>query len=125
MFVGCNLYAQQTDDYSARIDSLIQTASPRSFNGVILITQNGKTKYSKAFGYSDFENKLPLTMKDNFRIQSNSKQVTAVLILKEVEKGKINLHSPVKKYLPEIQQTWADTVTVNQLLNFFSRNNTH
>lgn len=118
LFVGCNLYGQRTDDYSAKIDSLIQTTSPRSFNGVILITQNGKTKYSKAFGYSDFENKIPLTTKDNFRIQSNSKQVTAVLILKELEKGKIDLHSPVRKYLPEIQQTWADTVTVHQLLNF-------
>jgi CubicO group peptidase (beta-lactamase class C family) len=111
-------YGQLKDDYSAKIDSLIQTTSPRSFNGIILITQNGQTKYSKAFGYSDFENKIPLTLKDNFRIQSNSKQITAVLILREVEKGKIDLHIPIRKYLPEIQQTWADTVTVHQLLNF-------
>lgn len=117
-FVSGNLYGQPVDDYSAKIDSLIQTKNPRSFNGVILITQNGKTKYSKAFGFSDFEDKKPLTLKDNFRIQSNSKQITAVLILKEVEKGRINLESPVKKYLPEIQQPWADTVTVHQLLNF-------
>ncbi len=117
-FVGCNLFGQQIDDYSAKIDSLIQTTSPRSFNGVILITQKGKTKYSKVFGYSDFENKISLTQKDNFRIMSNSKQVTAVLILREVEKGKVDLQSSVGKYLPEIQQSWADTVTVHQLLNF-------
>ncbi|PSR56714.1 serine hydrolase [Adhaeribacter arboris] len=116
--VGSPLFAQPTDDYAAKIDSLIQTTSPRSFNGVILITQKGKTKYAKAYGYADFEQKIPLTIKDNFRIQSNSKQVTAVLILKEVEKGKIDLHSPIRKYFPEIQQTWADTVTVHQLLNF-------
>lgn len=120
LFVNCNLYGQQTDDYSAKIDSLINVTSPRSFNGVILITQNGKTKYSKAFGYSDFEKKTPLTLKDNFRIQSNSKQVTAVLILKEVEKGKIDLQNPVRKYLPDLHQTWADTVTVHQLLNMSS-----
>lgn len=120
LFAGCNLYAQQIDDYSARIDSLIQTTSPRSFNGVILVTQKGKTKYAKAFGYSDFEHKIPLTIKDNFRIQSNSKQITAVLILKEVEKGKIDLQSPIRKYLPALQQSWADTVTVHQLLNFSS-----
>jgi D-alanyl-D-alanine carboxypeptidase len=113
-----NSYGQQKDDYSAKIDSLIQTTSPRSFNGVILITQKGKTKYSKAFGYSNFEDKIPLTIKDKFRIQSNSKQVTAVLILKEVEKGKIDLQSPVRTYLPDLKQTWADTVTVHQLLNF-------
>lgn len=113
-------YGQLKDDYSTKIDSLIQTISPRSFNGVILITAKGKIKYSKAFGYSNFENKIPLTTKDNFRIQSNSKQVTAVLILKEVEKGKIDLNIPVRKYLPDLRQTWADTVTVHQLLNFSS-----
>lgn len=118
LFFNNSSYGQQKDDYSAKIDSLIQTTSPRHFNGVILITQNGKTKYAKTYGYSDFENKTPLTFKDNFRIQSNSKQITAVLILKEVEKGNIDLHVPIRKYLPELQQPWADTVTVHQLLNF-------
>ncbi len=110
----------QIDDYSVKIDSLLQTTSPRSFNGVILITQKGKIKYSKAYGYSNFEDKIPITTDDNFRIQSNSKQITAVLILKEVENGKIDLTSPIRKYLPEIKQKWADIVTVHQLLNMSS-----
>jgi D-alanyl-D-alanine carboxypeptidase len=117
LFISGNCYGQLKDNYSAKIDSLIQTTSPRSFNGVILITQKGKTKYSKAFGYSDFENKIPLTLKDNFRIQSNSKQITAVLILKEVEKGNISLEKPIRTYLPDLKQLWADTVTIRQLLN--------
>ncbi len=112
-----NNIEEQIDDYSAKIDSLIQTTKPRKFNGVILITQNEETKYSKAYGYSNFENKTPITLKDNFRIQSNSKQITAVLILKEVEKGKIELKRPIIEYLPNIVQNWADTVTVHQLLN--------
>lgn len=119
-FVSYNLYAQQKENYTAKIDSLIQLTNPRNFNGVVLITQKGKIKYSKAFGYSDIEKKTPLTLKDNFRIQSNSKQITAVLILKEAEKGKIDLQRPVRKYLPDLQQTWADTVTVHQLLNMSS-----
>jgi len=119
-FFSCNQKEQQKEDYSTKIDSLIQTTSPRSFNGVILITQNGKTKYSKAYGYSNFEDKTPISIKDNFRIQSNSKQVSAVLILKEVENGKIDLSSPIRKYLPDLRQTWADTVTVHQLLNMSS-----
>lgn len=118
LLVSCNSYGQGKDDYSAKIDSLIKTTNPRSFNGVILITQKGKTKYKKAFGYSNFEKKTPLTIKDNFIIMSNSKQITAVLTLKEVEKGKIDLQSPVRKYLPDLPQDWADTVTVHNLLNF-------
>lgn len=117
LFISNNGYGQQKD-YAAQIDSLIQTTHPRSFNGVISITQHGKTKYKKAFGYSDREKKIALTSKDNFIIMSNSKQITAVLLLKEVEKGKIDLQSPVRTYLPDLNQHWADTVTVHQLLNF-------
>lgn len=116
--LGNNAHAEKTDGYAAEIDRLIQATSPRSFNGVILITKNGKTTYSKAFGYADVENKIPLRLEDNFRIMSNSKQVTAVLILREVEKGNIDLHRPVRRYLPDLPQAWADEVTVHQLLNF-------
>ncbi|MBK0369407.1 serine hydrolase domain-containing protein [Flavobacterium agrisoli] len=117
-FLFCNSYAQGKDDFSSKIDSIIKMKSPRVFNGVILITQKGKTKYKKAYGYSDFDKKTPLTTEDNFVIMSNSKQITAVLILKEVEKGTIDLHSPVRKYLPDLPRSWADTVTVHHLLNF-------
>jgi len=116
--LSCNSSGQPKDDYSAKIDSLIKTTNPRKFNGVVLITQNGKTKYEKAFGYSNIEKKTPLTVKDNFIIMSNSKQITAVLILREVEKGKIDLQSPVRRYLPDLKQSWADSVSVHQLLNF-------
>ncbi len=118
LFISSTSYGQKKDDYSSKIDSLIKTTNPRSFNGVILITKKGKTKYKNAFGYSNFENKTLLTTKDNFVIMSNSKQITAVLILKEVEKGKIDLQSTVRKYLPDLPQSWADTVTVHHLLNF-------
>jgi len=108
------------DDYSAKIDSLILTTNPRKFNGIVLITQNGETRYSKEYGFSDFEKKTPISLNDNFRIQSNTKQITAVLILKEVEKGNINLNNPIKEYLTNLKSTWADSVTVHQLLNMSS-----
>lgn len=108
------------DDYSDKIDSLILITNPRKFNGIVLITQNGETKYSKEYGFSDFKKKTPISINDNFRIQSNSKQVTAVLILKEVEKGNIVLQKPFKEYIPDFKQSWADTVTVHQLLNMSS-----
>lgn len=100
-----------------KIDSLVETKNPRIFNGVILISKNGKSKYSKSYGYSNNQDKIPLSMNTQFEIMSNSKLVTAVLILKEVEKGNINLNVPIKRYLPELTQTWSDTVTVHNLLN--------
>ncbi|MFN3664955.1 MAG: serine hydrolase domain-containing protein, partial [Sediminibacterium sp.] len=109
--------AGETADYIKSIDSLLKTSLPRPFNGVVLITKNGKQLYKKAVGYADFSKKTPLTLRDNFRIQSNSKQITAVLVLKEIEKGSIKLDQPIRQYLPDLKQSWADTVTVHQLLN--------
>ena len=85
-----------------------------------MITKAGKTKYLREIGYSNFENKTPISKSDNYRIQSNSKQITAVLILKEVEKGTVELQSPISQYLPTLKATWANQVTVHQLLNMSS-----
>lgn len=49
---------------------------------------------------------------------SNSKQITAVLILLEMEKGSIDINATIGKYLPELSPSWADSVTVHHLLNF-------
>ena len=119
-FISNQTIFAQKDNYSVKIDSLIKTTSVRPFNGTILVSQNGKIKYSKAYGYSDFVKKTPLKLDDPFVILSNSKQITAVLILQQVELGKIVLNTAIKKYLPNIKQPWTSTVTVENLLNHTS-----
>ncbi|AZA77209.1 class A beta-lactamase-related serine hydrolase [Chryseobacterium sp. G0186] len=109
--------AQKTEQYSRKIDSIITASTPLSFNGVVLVSQNGKTKYLKSNGYKDFDKKIPLKTDDQFEIMSNSKQVTAVLILQTAEQGKLDLQTPIKKYLPSLTQSWADTITIHHLLN--------
>lgn len=112
--------APAKDDYSAKIDSLIKVTQPRSFNGVVVIQQNGTTKYAKAHGFSDCNKKIPLEIEDKFSTMSIAKQFTATLVLQEVEKGTIDLHTPIRKYLPALKYSWADTITVHQLLNHTS-----
>lgn len=102
--------------YDQRIDSLIHSPSAKPFNGIILISQNGKVKYSKIAGYSDIEKKKVLKFNDQFVIGSISKQFTAVLVLREFDKGHLDLSAPIHKYLPELTQSWADTVTIHNLL---------
>ncbi|SHG31047.1 serine hydrolase domain-containing protein [Flavobacterium johnsoniae] len=114
---SCHSSAQKKDNYASKIDSIIQNSTSSDFNGVVLISKNGKTLYSKVKGSANFETQKPLTIDTQFEIMSNSKQIAAVLVLLEVEKGRVDLNSPIKKYLPELTQTWADTVTVHQLLN--------
>lgn len=116
LFSNCNSFAQKKDFLSSQIDSVLNVSSPK-FNGAILISKKEKIVYSKALGFADFDKKTPLKMDSQFEIMSNTRQITAALILKEVEQGKIDLQAPIKKYLPDLKQSWADSVTVHQLLN--------
>ncbi|SMO70608.1 CubicO group peptidase, beta-lactamase class C family [Chryseobacterium rhizoplanae] len=115
--LSATVTAQKIDIYTQKIDSIITASSPIVFNGVVLIAQKGKIQYLKSNGYKDFEKKIPLKTDDQFEIMSNSKQVTAVLILQAAEQGKLNIHTSIKKYLPTLTQSWADSVTIHHLLN--------
>jgi Beta-lactamase class C and other penicillin binding proteins len=117
---SCRATEPSKDDYSARIDSLIKTTQPRSFNGVVIIQQNGTTKYAKAYGFSEFNKKTALKIEDKFSTMSIAKQITATLVLQEVDKGTIDLQVPIRNYLPELNYSWADTVTMHQLLSHSS-----
>lgn len=117
LFCSIFSFGQISPELSSKIDSLIQLENPRIFNGVILITQKGKPVYSKTHGFADFENKIPLKFDDQFKINSNSKLFTSVLVMQQVENGKIDLKTAIGKYLPELSQSWKDSINVHQLLN--------
>jgi Beta-lactamase class C and other penicillin binding proteins len=108
-------YGQQLN-FAKQIDTLISAKTTKPFNGVILICQKGKTKYSKTYGYSDIDKKEVLRINDQFVIGSISKQFTAVLVLRELDKKHLDLSTSIHKYLPELPQSWADTVTIHHLL---------
>lgn len=100
-------------ELTSKIDSII---SEHKFNGVILLSTDSIQVYSKSIGFSDLENKIEIDVNDQFVIGSISKQITAVLLLREYEKGKIGLNDTIGNYLTEIRQTWVKDVTVHQLL---------
>lgn len=106
----------QVNNTSNKINSLFIEKGDISFNGVVLIKTNNKKIYEKVIGFSNLENKTPLTKKDCFVIGSISKQFTAVLTLIQLEKKQLKLHDPIRNYLPELKQSWADTITVHHLL---------
>jgi len=69
------------------------------FSGVILIAEDGKAVYHKAFGYREFAIQTPLQTSDIFELASVSKQFTAMIIMMLKEKGKLNYDDSVSKYL--------------------------
>jgi CubicO group peptidase (beta-lactamase class C family) len=81
---------QESHDFSDLISEIDSIAAANRFNGVILISSDSSNVYSKAIGFSDIKNKTKIDINDQFVIGSISKQITAVLMLREVEKVNLN-----------------------------------
>lgn len=112
---GDCLWAQNS--LEATINGILTSNTEKPFNGVILISRNGKTEYVKAQGFSDIDAKAELEPDDPFVIGSLSKQITAVIVLREYDKGHLKLHTPIREYLPNLKMDWANVVTVHHLLS--------
>jgi CubicO group peptidase (beta-lactamase class C family) len=117
IFISCqNTKSKENNEYYDLITKIDSISVNNDFNGVILVTKNTTTIYSKAFGYSDLESKTPLNIENQFVIGSISKQITAVLVLREYEKGNLQLDDKIIQYLPNIKQPWSNEVTIHHLL---------
>lgn len=114
--LGINSSAKAQQPWQESIDSFITAPSSTPFNGIIHITRRGTTLYSKLQGWSNMEAHKKLKKSNQFIIGSISKQITAVLVLREYDLGHLQLNDPIGKYLPHITQPWAGEVTIHHLL---------
>jgi CubicO group peptidase (beta-lactamase class C family) len=91
----------------ARIDHLFQQYVDESRIGgaVVLVLQDGKPVYDRAFGWSDKEAGRKMTTDTIFRIASQTKALTSVAILSLMEEGKIGLNDPAGRYIPTFTKT--------------------
>ena len=93
-----------------------ETAADR-FSGAVLIAENGKPVFARAYGLADRERKIPNALRTRFRIGSMNKMFTAVATLQLVQAGKLRLDAPLVSYLPEYpNHDLAAKVTIHQLL---------
>jgi D-alanyl-D-alanine-carboxypeptidase/D-alanyl-D-alanine-endopeptidase len=67
----------------------------------IAIFNKNQVVYKRTFGYSNADKKMPLKPSTNIYGASLSKSVFAVLVMKLVEQGKLDLDKPLQEYLPE------------------------
>lgn len=115
-FVIC-IYAN-AQKISSRLDSLFnnQYATER-LNGNVLVAQDGKVIYKKSFGYADIPNKILNNDHSVMELGSISKALTSTAILQLVQKNKIGLDDPYKKYFPGFP--YSD-ITIHNLLSHTS-----
>ncbi len=113
-----NVYGQGKTE---KIDNLLSTyAAYEQFNGTVLVAEKGKVIYKKGFGLANMEWDIPNQPDTKHRLGSVTKQFTAMLIMKLVEAGKLELHVPISTYLPKYPKQAADKITIHHLLEHSS-----
>jgi D-alanyl-D-alanine carboxypeptidase len=106
---------------AARIDSVVKAdILPRGFPSVsIVVTRGGRTLLERAWGVANITTGRKAEPTTTYNIGSMAKQLTAALVLKLVDRGKLSLTDSVGRYLKGIRPEW-DAITIEQLLNHTS-----
>lgn len=104
-----------------RVDSALREfQQSKSFNGVVLIAENSKITFHKAYGYRDLARRIVLKKSDRFYFASISKTFVGVGIARLIEQGRIGLEDKMVKHLPELDGQIYGEITINQLLHHTS-----
>ena len=103
------------------IDSVVQAdVLGRGVTGVsIVIARGDQTLLERSWGFADVEAKRPVDASTTFRLGSMSKQFTAALLLKQVDRGRLALTDTIGRYLTGLKPEWTGLV-IEQLLNHTS-----
>jgi N-acyl-D-amino-acid deacylase len=102
---GGALAPLQAQFKTAQIPVLEQTLNTlhqqASFNGVVLLAENGKIIFQKSLGVANITEQSPLTQESAFNLASVSKQFMAMMVMMLHDQKKWDFDDPVSKYLPE------------------------
>jgi len=81
-----------------------------------VISNGGKNVFSDYLGFANLEFNVPVSSKTKFSIASITKLFTAVTLLKLQAEGKVDLDTPVKKYIPEFPKKSSKAITISMLV---------
>ena len=85
----------------------------------VLVEQDGKISYQDYLGYADVDANLPVDATTLFPIASITKAFSGVLILKLVERGKLDLDTSIKSYFPKAEI--SDSIQIKHVLSHTSQ----
>ncbi|WP_346318954.1 serine hydrolase [Chitinophaga sp. YIM B06452] len=90
------------------------------FNGVVLVTKNGRTLYQEITGKASQELNVPMSPHAVFRIASISKQFTAMLVTLAAQEGRLRLDDSLAVFFPALKDTLWRRISLKQLLSHTS-----
>jgi CubicO group peptidase (beta-lactamase class C family) len=104
-----------------RIDARLQMAEQQDgFSGVVYVGKGDRILLNRGYGWSDPVLGLKNNQDKRFMIASVSKSFVAAAILQLQEKGLLDIHDPLCKYLPEYPSPASQAITIHHLLSHTS-----
>lgn len=95
--------AAEVGDDDPAIDALFASRDrPGSPGCALAVTRDGKTLYSRGYGYANLDYDVPVTPRTVFDVGSLTKQFIAASITMLELEGKLSLDDSVRRWLPEL-----------------------
>ncbi|MDX2183728.1 MAG: serine hydrolase domain-containing protein [Gemmatimonadaceae bacterium] len=104
----------------APLTAFVDSLARAGFSGTVLVADTTRVRLLRAMGVADQRTGRLITRRSRWRWASVSKQVTAALVMREVDRGRIALDSPAVRYFPAFRGDGREAITVRQLLQHTS-----
>jgi D-alanyl-D-alanine carboxypeptidase len=105
-------------DQSALQAMLDKTAKELILPGAVILLRTPQGEFTITYGTTQLGTTIPPGDTTYFRIASNTKTMTAALILQLAQENKLTLNDPVSKYVPRVPN--GDKITIAELLEMRS-----
>ena len=102
-------------EFNQKIDSLLDQ---KGYSGTLLVVKNGKPIYQTSRGFANYANGIDNDKNTTYEIDSVQKSMTAAMIMKQVQDGKLKLSDKLAKFYPQIPG--SKKITIRQMLDMTS-----
>jgi CubicO group peptidase (beta-lactamase class C family) len=102
---------------ASTLGEVVETLSIPGLAAAVVL--DGELAGVAAFGVRSLETRDPVTPDTIFRIGSTSKPMTGTLVMQLVDQGRLDLDTPIRRYLPDLRLSWPDAagqITLRHLL---------
>lgn len=113
-----NYNIEKINEINSHLKKLVN--KERLVGATYAISHHGEIINHEAFGYMDYNRKIPLNKNNVCRIASLTKLFTSVSVLQLIEKGHLYLHQPIYQIIPEFKRGVYKEITVFHLLTHTS-----
>ncbi|WDF82956.1 serine hydrolase [Lacticaseibacillus pabuli] len=110
--------AAKTDSVAAERKRLTARLDDMRFSGTVLIVQGGRPHLAVSRGYADYPTRRKNTLRTAYEIDSLQKSLTAVLVMREVDRGRLSLTDHLSKFYPAVPG--SQDITLRDMLDMKS-----